>query len=109
MLIKELSRKQIEFLEGIFSENPPGEEELEDYLERKGCKLYQCISCQKLIFHDNYEFWNLTDCCDDNSKITPKGLLCEVCYARSPENMKHWILFKPSWYKNVEFEGGGQD
>jgi len=105
MRIKELSEKQKEFLKTVFSVNElPEESELGGFISQKGCKLMECVSCGKLIFHDDYEFWNLTDCCDDNSKITERGLLCEVCYSRSPENLRHWIMFKPTWYKNVEFE-----
>ena len=105
MKIKDLSHKQKEFLKNVFEiEDLPEEEELEVFLEKKGCKLYECIECGKLVFHDNYEFWNLSECCDDNSKLTPRGLLCEVCYSRSPENMRYWVMFKPSWYKDVDFE-----
>ncbi len=104
MKLSDLSEKQREFLRNVFElESLPEEADLEEFLTEKGCKLYECIECGKLIFHDDYEFWNLSECCDDNSKITPKGLLCEVCYARSPENMKHWIAFRPSWYKDVDF------
>ncbi len=104
MKLSDLSKKQREFLRNVFElESLPEETDLEEFLTEKGCKLYECIECGKLIFHDDYEFWNLSECCDDNSKITPKGLLCEVCYARSPENMKHWIAFRPSWYKDVDF------
>ncbi len=110
MLIGDLSERQREFLKNVFElEDIPEDKELEDFLKERGCELHECISCGKLIFHDGYEFWNLSECCDDNSKITPKGLLCEVCYARSPENMKHWILFKPSWFGNVEFRKDAED
>ena len=109
MRIKDLTQRQREFLKNVFDlEEISPEDRLEDFLRAKGCKLYKCIECGKLIFHDDYEFWNLTDCCDDNSKLTSKGLLCEVCYARSPENLKHWILFKPQWHKNVDFNSGGE-
>ncbi|MCS7170729.1 MAG: hypothetical protein NZ851_00265 [Aquificaceae bacterium] len=104
MLVKDLEERQKEFLKTVFElEKLPEEMELEDFLSSKGCKLYSCLGCEKLIFHDNYEFWNLTECCDDNSKLTEKGLLCEVCYARTPENLKDWIFFKPTYYKDVEF------
>lgn len=105
MLIKDLSEKQKEFLKNVFEvEVLPEEKDLKDFLEEKGCVLYECKGCGKLIFHDNYEFWNLTDCCDDNSKLVEDGVLCEVCYAKSPENMKYWLLFKPNWYQKVDFE-----
>ncbi|MCS7262584.1 MAG: hypothetical protein N3C13_04175 [Aquificaceae bacterium] len=104
MKIQELQPKQKDFLKTVFElEVLPEEEELEEFLRSKGCELYACLSCGKLVFHDHYEFWNLSDCCDDNSKLVEGGLLCEVCYSRSPENMKHWILFKPTYYKEVEF------
>lgn len=107
MRIGELTEKQRDFLRTVFEEEYlPEDLELEEFLKGKGCELYSCISCGSLVFHDNYEFWNLTECCDDNSKLTPRGLLCEVCYSRSPENMKHWIMFKPQWHRNVEFEMG---
>jgi len=106
MKVKELSQKQIEFLKTVFElEDLPLDQEVEEFLESMGCKLYQCLSCRKLIFHDNYEFWNLSDCCDDNSKLVADGLLCEVCYGRSAENMKDWIFFKPTYLKTVEFKG----
>ncbi len=106
MKLGELSEKQLDFLKNVFElESLPTEEELEDFLNSKGCKLYTCESCGKLIFHDNYEFWNLDECCDDNSKLTDTGVLCEVCYSRTPENMKDWLFFKPSWYKDVDFQG----
>ena len=109
MLIRDLSQKQKDFLRNVFDlKEIPEDQEIQEFLSEKGCTLYECIECGKLIFHDNYEFWNLTDCCDDNSKLTPRGLLCEVCYARSPENMKHWILFKPQWHRNVDFNPGGE-
>ena len=105
MLIKELTEKQKEFLKNVFVvEELHEEKELEEFLKEKNCVLYECKGCGRLIFHDNYEFWNLTDCCDDNSKLVEDGLLCEVCYARSPENIKHWIFFRPQWYNRVEFE-----
>ncbi len=104
MKIKELEHRQKEFLKNILEvDDLPEDMELEDFLSSKGYKLYECISCGKLILHDNYEFWNLTECCDDNSKLTEKGLLCELCYSKSPENMKHWIFFKPTYYKSIEF------
>ncbi len=107
MKLKDLSDKQKEFLKNVFElEDLPEDKDLEAFLEEKGCKLYECISCGKLIFHDNYEFWNLTECCDDNSKITPKGLLCEVCYSKSPENLKHWIMYRPPWAQKVDFDPG---
>ncbi|NPA32390.1 MAG: hypothetical protein GXO04_02050 [Aquificae bacterium] len=105
MKIKELSEKQKEFLKNIFEiDELPEEEELSRFLRERNCELYECLGCGKLIFHDNYEFWNLSDCCDDNSKLVRDGLLCEVCYAKSPENMRHWIMFLPSWYQRVDFE-----
>ncbi|SHK19232.1 hypothetical protein [Thermocrinis minervae] len=105
MKLKELSEKQREFLKTTFELDELDQElELEDFLASKGCKLYNCLSCGKLIFHDGYEFWNLTDCCDDNSKLVENGLLCEVCYSRTPENMKDWIFFRPTWVKNVDFK-----
>ena len=107
MRIGELSERQREFLKRVFEESSlQPDRELEDFLRSKGCELYECISCGSLVFHDNYEFWNLTECCDDNAKLTPRGLLCELCYSRSPENMRHWIMFKPRWYGNVDFERG---
>ena len=107
MRISELSEKQREFLKNVFEvEELPQDMELSDFLKQKGCELYKCAECGKLVFHDNYEFWNLSECCDDNSKLTPRGLLCEVCYSRSPENMKHWVAFRPSWYKDIDFEPG---
>jgi len=109
MLIGELSERQKEFLKTVFDlRDLPENKDLEGFLEEKGCRLYRCIECGKMIFHDEYEFWNLSECCDDNSTITHRGLLCEVCYARSPENLKHWILFKPQWHKNVDFDPGGE-
>ncbi len=105
MRISELTERQREFLKTIFElEELPLEEEVESFLESKGCKLYTCDGCGKLVFHDNYEFWNLSECCDDNSKLTKEGLLCEVCYSRTPENMKDWLFFRPSWYQGVDFE-----
>uniref|UniRef100_A0A7C2ZHX5 Uncharacterized protein n=1 Tax=Hydrogenobacter sp. TaxID=2152829 RepID=A0A7C2ZHX5_9AQUI len=104
MRIREFEERQKEFLKNVFElENLPEDMELEEFLASKGCRLYECLSCGKLIFHDNYEFWNLTDCCDDNSKLTQEGLLCEVCYSKTPENLKHWVFFKPTYYKEVEF------
>jgi|GEM_PF-564220 len=104
MEIKELTQKQKDFLKNLFEiEELPEDMELEEFLASKGCKLYECLSCGKLVFHDNYEFWNLTDCCDDNSKLVEGGLLCEVCYSRTPENLKHWIFFRPTYYKDVSF------
>ncbi|RLJ70571.1 hypothetical protein BCF55_0847 [Hydrogenivirga caldilitoris] len=108
MLISELSKKQRDFLKGVFELSElPEEAELREFLREKGCELYECMECGSLIFHDNYEFWNLSECCDDNSKLTQKGLLCEVCYAKSPENMKYWVAFRPSWYKDVDFNPNG--
>ncbi len=106
MRLEELSERQREFLLNVFEiEDLPLGQELEDFLASKGCKLYSCLGCGKLIFHDNYEFWNLSDCCDDNSKLVDEGLLCEVCYGKSPENLKDWILFKPTYINSVEFKG----
>ncbi len=31
------------------------------------------------------------------------GLLCEVSYSKTPENLKHWIFFRPTYYKDVSF------
>lgn len=108
MLVRELSDKQKEFLKNVFElKELPEDTELRDFLKSMGCELYECIGCGNLVFHDNYEFWNLTECCDDNSKLTQRGLLCEVCYSRSPENMRYWISFKPSWYKDVDFNPEG--
>ncbi|RMH00562.1 MAG: hypothetical protein D6699_07575 [Aquificota bacterium] len=105
MKIGELSQRQVEFLKNVFElEEIDPSLELEEFLASKGCVLYACKGCGKLVFHDNYEFWNLSECCDDNSKLLPDGLLCEVCYARSPENFKHWVFFKPTYYKDVEFK-----
>jgi len=105
MLVRELSERQKEFLKTVFElEELPEDKELKEFLEERGCVLYECKGCGKLIFHDNYEFWNLTDCCDDNSKLVEGGVLCEVCYARTPENLKDWIFFRPAWYKRVDFE-----
>ncbi|MCS7308534.1 MAG: hypothetical protein NZ526_08320, partial [Aquificaceae bacterium] len=70
----------------------------------KGCTLYRCLSCERLIFHDQHEFWNLSECCDDNSKLVEGGLLCEVCYSRTPENMKNWVFFRPTYYRDVDFD-----
>ena len=104
MRLSDLNRRQREFLKNVFEiENLPEDVDLNEFLESKGCKLYQCIGCGKLIFHDNYEFWNLTDCCDDNSKLVERGLLCEVCYSKSPENLKNWIFFRPNWIRSVDF------
>ncbi len=108
MRIGELSEKQKEFLKGVFElETLPEDKELVEFLKERGCELYECMECGSLVFHDNYEFWNLSECCDDNSKLTPKGLLCEVCYSKSPENMKYWVMFKPSWYGSVDFNPRG--
>ncbi len=105
MKIRELSEKQVEFLKTVFElDSLPQDVELEEFLRSKDCVLYKCEGCGKLIFHDNYEFWNLSECCDDNSKLTETGLLCEVCYSKSPENMKDWLFFRPSWYQGVDFE-----
>ncbi len=105
MKIYELSEKQREFLKTVFEiQELPEEKDLEEFLSSKSCKLYQCKSCGKLIFHDNYEFWNLTDCCDDNSKLVDDGLLCEVCYSKTAENLKDWIFFRPTWVKDVNFK-----
>ncbi|MDQ7039009.1 MAG: hypothetical protein Q9N26_07430 [Aquificota bacterium] len=110
MKIRDLSERQREFLKNVFEmEELPLDKDLEEFLREKGCVLHRCISCGKMVFHDGYEFWNLSECCDDNSKITHRGLLCEVCYARSPENMKYWVFFRPSWYGNVEFDPGGKE
>ncbi|HIQ30861.1 MAG TPA: hypothetical protein EYH49_01675, partial [Aquifex aeolicus] len=85
MRLGELSKKQKEFLRTVFEEEDLREDkELGDFLKERGCELHECISCGKLIFHDGYEFWNLSECCDDNSKLTDRGLLCEVCYSKSP-------------------------
>ncbi len=106
MKVEELNQKQKEFLKMVFElEELSLDQELEEFLSSKGCKLYRCLGCGKLIFHDNYEFWNLSDCCDDNSKLVDGGLLCEVCYGRSAQNMKDWIFFKPTYLKTVEFKG----
>ncbi|WP_448588527.1 hypothetical protein [Thermocrinis sp.] len=106
MRIKELSSRQMEFLKTVFEIDAlPLEQDLEEFLESKGCKLYSCLACGKLIFHDNYEFWNLSECCDDNSKLIDGGLLCEVCYAKSPENLKDWVFFRPTYIKPMEFRG----
>ncbi|GBC88078.1 hypothetical protein HRbin13_00195 [bacterium HR13] len=105
--IHELTHQQKEFLKRILDvEELPEEEDVASFLSSKGFTLYECVGCGKLVFHDNYEFWNLSECCDDNSKLTKEGLLCEVCYSRSPENLKDWILFKPSWVKHVDFKRG---
>ncbi len=104
MKIDQLSNKQKEFLKTVFDlDHLPEDQDLESFLESKGCRLYRCKSCGKLIFHDNYEFWNLTDCCDDNSKLVEDGVLCEVCYSKTAENLKHWIFFRPTWVKDVDF------
>ncbi len=105
MLLSELSEKQREFLKTVFElEDLPRDKELEEFLRERGCELHECVECGKLVFHDNYEFWNLSECCDDNSKLTERGLLCEVCYSKSPENMKYWIAFRPGWFNNVDFK-----
>lgn len=92
MRISELSEKQREFLKNVFELlELPENMELEDFLKERGCELYECVECGNLIFHDN-------------SKLTSKGLLCEVCYSKSPGSMRHWIMFKPSWYKDVDFD-----
>lgn len=105
MKINELSARQKDFLKNVFElEELPESMDLEAFLRSKGCTLYECLGCGKLIFHDNYEFWNLTDCCDDNSKLVEGGVLCEVCYSKTPENLKHWIFFRPTYYKDVEFK-----
>ncbi len=105
MKLSELSERQREFLKGVFElERLPEDEDLVEFLEGRGCKLYECLGCGKFVFHDNYEFWNLSDCCDDNSKLVEGGLLCELCYSRSGENLKDWIFFKPTWMKDVDFK-----
>lgn len=104
MKVGELNTKQKDFLKSLFEvEELPEDMELEVFLSSKGCRLYRCLSCGRLIFHDNYEFWNLSDCCDDNSRLVESGLLCEVCYSRTPENMKDWILFRPTYCREVVF------
>ncbi|MEZ0360833.1 MAG: hypothetical protein ABWK04_02885 [Hydrogenobacter sp.] len=107
MRISELTQKQRKFLREVLGfENLPEDEHLDPFLGSRGFMLYRCNSCGKLIIHDGYEFWNLSECCDDNSKLMPEGVLCEVCYARSFENLKDWILFRPSWVKDVDFGKG---
>jgi hypothetical protein len=106
MQLRELSERQREVLKTVLEiEGLPLDQELEEFLNSKGCKLYSHIGCGKLIFYDNYEFWNLTDCCDDNSKLVEGGLLCEVCYGKSAENLKDWILFRLTYMKPVKFRG----
>ncbi|MEN3033523.1 MAG: hypothetical protein ABDH18_00855 [Aquificaceae bacterium] len=104
MKITELTQKQIEFLKNVFEEdNLDITQDLEAFLNSKGCKLYRCKSCGVMVFHDNYEFWNLSECCDDNSKLVEDGLLCEVCYSRTYENFKSWVFFRPSHFRAVDF------
>lgn len=104
MKVSELTQRQKEFLKTVFElEELPEHMEVEELLSLKGCTLHRCVGCGKLIFHDGYEFWNLTDCCDDNSKLVEGGLLCEVCYSRTPENFKHWVFFRPTYYREVNF------
>jgi len=102
--VKDLEKRQKEFLKNVMELGElPEEEDLRSFLSSKGYTLYECKSCGKLIFHDGYEFWNLSECCDDNSKLVDDGLLCEVCYSKTFENLKHWIFFKPTWFKEVDF------
>ncbi len=97
------SKEQIEFLSNVLEQELTEENAL-DIINQKGYKLYECKSCGKLILHDNYEFWNISDCCDDNSKITEDGsLMCEVCYSKSVENMMSWLNRRPSWAHEVKF------
>lgn len=105
MKISELTKKQIEFLKNVLEEDILDlNQELEPFLSSKGYKLYNCKGCDVMIIHDNYEFWNLSECCDDNSKLTDDGLLCEVCYSKTYENLKHWVFFRPSHFKAVDFK-----
>lgn len=98
------SEAQIEFLSTILEENVNADNVL-DIIDKKQYKLYFCKECEKLILHDNYEFWNITDCCDDNSKILEDGsLLCEVCYSKSFENALSWLKRRPEWAKEVTFD-----
>ncbi|WP_096600580.1 hypothetical protein [Hydrogenobacter hydrogenophilus] len=107
MKIRELTNQQKDFLKRILEvEDLPEGEDISAFLQLKGYTLYECINCGKLIFHDNYEFWNLSECCDDNSKLTDKGLICEVCYSKSFENLKDWVFFRPTWIKDVDFGKG---
>lgn len=100
----DLSEKQIDFLRAVLDSPNASLEELLKIIEEKNYKLYNCELCGILILHDNYEFWNITDCCDDNSKLTENGILCEVCYSKSFENLKDWVFFKPDWAKPVKFD-----
>ncbi|ADC89602.1 hypothetical protein Thal_0970 [Thermocrinis albus DSM 14484] len=105
MRLSELSDRQREFLKNIFELDHLPDTTLEEFLKEKGCHLMECLGCGCLIFHDGYEFWNLTECCDDNSKLVEGGVLCEICYSRSAENLKHWIFFRPTFVKEVDFKG----
>ncbi|GAB6077374.1 hypothetical protein [Hydrogenobaculum acidophilum] len=100
----EFSKGQLEFLSNILEQEVTNEN-IESILKAKNYKLYECKSCGKLILHDNYEFWNITECCDDNSKIMDDGtLMCEVCYSRSFDNMMSWLNRRPEWTKEVKFD-----
>ncbi len=107
MEVGSLTERQREFLKSILEVEEI--EDIESLIRSRGYSLYQCVSCGRRILHDGYEFWNLTDCCDDNSKLVNNGVICEACYSKSFENLKDWILFKPTWMKDVEFRLGAKD
>jgi hypothetical protein len=103
-MFMEFSKEQLGFLSNIFEQDVTNDN-FDEILKAKNYKLYQCTGCAKLILHDNYEFWNITECCDDNSKIMDDGtLMCEVCYSRSLENMMSWLNRRPEWAKEVKFD-----
>ncbi len=100
----EFNKDQLEFLSNILDQEITNENVL-DIINAKSYKLYVCKGCDKIILHDNYEFWNITECCDDNSKILDDGsLMCEVCYSKSFENMLSWLNRRPEWAKEVKFD-----
>ena len=104
MKLKDLSQKQREFLKGVFElEELPLNESLESFLRGRGYKLERCAICGSFIFHNSKEYWNLTECLDDNSRLTKEGLICELCYSNSPQHVKEWIFFKPPWIRNPKF------
>jgi len=103
-MFMEFSKEQLEFLSNIFEQDVTNDN-FDEIIKAKNYKLYQCKNCGKLILHDNYEFWNITECCDDNAKIMDDGtLMCEVCYSRSLENMMSWLNRRPEWVKEVKFD-----
>jgi hypothetical protein len=82
MQLRKLSEKQREVLKTVFEiEDLPLDQELEEFLNSKGCKFYSCLGCGKS------SYFTIT--------------MCEICYGKSAENLKDWILFRPT----VEFRG----